>query len=141
MNKPVYSGLSVLDLSKTVMYEFWSDYLKIKYGDNVKVCYMDTDSFIVHVKTDDIYKDMAGNVETIFATSNHEIDRLLPKVKNENVIGLMKNELGGQIMKEIVVLKAKTYSYLKENSDENKKATGTKKGVIKELNFKIIKTV
>ena len=141
MNKPVYSGLSVLDLSKTVMYEFWSDYLKIKYGDNVKVCYMDTDSFNVHVKTDDIYKDMAGNVETIFATSNHEIDRLLPKVKNENVIGLMKNELGGQIMKEIVVLKAKTYSYLKENSDENKKATGTKKGVIKELNFKIIKTV
>ena len=141
MNKPVYSGLSVLDLSKTVMHEFWSDYLKIKYGDNVKVCYMDTDSFIVHVKTDDIYKDMAGNVETIFATSNHEIDRLLPKVKNENVIGLMKNELGGQIMKEIVVLKAKTYSYLKENSDENKKATGTKKGVIKGLNFKIIKTV
>ena len=141
MNKPVYSGLSVLDLSKTVMHEFWSDYLKIKYGDNVKVCYMDTDSFIVHVKTDDIYKDMTGHVETIFATSNHEIDRLLPKVKNENVIGLMKNELGGQIMKEIVVLKAKTYSYLKENSDENKKATGTKKGVIKELNFKIIKTV
>ena len=59
MNKPVYLGLSILDLSKTVMYELWYDYLKPKYGENVKLFYMDTDSFIVHVKTDDIYKDIA----------------------------------------------------------------------------------
>ena len=59
MNKPVYLGLSILDLSKTGMYEFQYDYLKPKYGENVKFYYMDTDSFIVHVKTDDIYKDIA----------------------------------------------------------------------------------
>ena len=59
MNKPVYLGLSILNLSKTVMYEFWYDYLKPKYGENVKLCYIDTDSFIVHVKTDYIYKDIA----------------------------------------------------------------------------------
>ena len=68
MNKPIYLGLSILDLSKTVMYEFWYDYVKPKYGENAKLCYMDTDSFIVHVKTDDIYKDIAEDVETRFDT-------------------------------------------------------------------------
>ena len=62
MNGPVYLGLSILDLSKTVMYEFWYDYLKPKYGENGKLCFMDTDSFIVHVKTDDIYKDIAEDL-------------------------------------------------------------------------------
>ena len=64
MKKPVYLGLPILDLSKTVMYEFWYNYVKPKYGENAKICYMDTDSFTVHVKTDDIYKDVAGDVET-----------------------------------------------------------------------------
>ena len=73
MNKSVYLGLSTLDLSKTVMYEFWYDYLKRKYVENVKLCYKDTDSFIVHVKTDDIYKDIA-DVEKRSDTSNFEID-------------------------------------------------------------------
>ena len=131
INKPVYLGLLILDLSKTAMYEFWYDYLKPKYGENVKLCYMDTDSFIVHVKTDDIYKDIAEDVEKRFGTSNYEIDKPLPKGKNEKVIGLMKNELGGQIMKEFAGLREKTYSYLKENSNENKKANGKKKCVIK----------
>ena len=63
MNKPVYLGLAILDLSKTVIYEFWYDYLKPKYGENAKLCYMDTDSFIVHIKTDDIYKDIAEDIE------------------------------------------------------------------------------
>ena len=72
MNKPVYLGLSILELSKILMYEFWYDYVKPKYGENAKLCYMDTDSFIVHVKTDDIYKDIAEDVETRFDTSNYE---------------------------------------------------------------------
>ena len=96
MIKPVYSGLSILDLSKTVMYEFWYDYLKPEYGENVKVCYMDTNSFIAHVKTDDIYKDIAEDVEKRFNTSNYEIDRPLPKGKNKKVVGLMKDKLGGK---------------------------------------------
>ena len=62
MNKPVYLGLSKLDLSKTVMYEFQYDYVKPKYSEKAKICYVDTDSFIVHVKTEDVYKDIAGDV-------------------------------------------------------------------------------
>ena len=127
MNKPVYLGLSILDLSKTVMYDFWYDHVKPKYGENAKPCYMDTDSFIVHVKTDDIYKDIAKDVETRFNTSNFEIDRPLPNGKNKKVIGLMKDELGGQIMKEFVGLRAKTYSYLKDTMMKIKKSKNTKK--------------
>ena len=86
MNKPVYLGLLILDLSKTVMYEFWYDYVKPKYGENAKLCYMDTDSFIVHVKTDDIYKDIAEDVETRFDASNFGLDRSLPKGNKSNWI-------------------------------------------------------
>ena len=82
MNNPVYLGLSILDLSKTVMYEFWYDYGKPKHGENAKLCYMDTDSFIAHVKTVDIYKDIAEDVETRFDTSSFEKDRPCPKGKN-----------------------------------------------------------
>ena len=92
---------------------------------------MDTDSFIVHLKTDDIYKDIAEYVETRFDTSNFEIDRLLSEGKNKKVIELMKDELGGKTMKEYVGLGAKTYSYLKVNNDEDKKTKHTKKCVIK----------
>ena len=68
MNKPVYLRLLIYDLSKTVLYEFWYDYVKPKYGDKVKVCYM------VYIKTDDICKDIAEDVETRFATSNYELE-------------------------------------------------------------------
>ena len=82
---------------------------------------MDTDSFIVHLRTDDVFKDIAEDVETRFDTSNFKIDRPLRKGKNKKIIGLMKDELGGQIMKEFVGLRAKAYSYLKDNNDETKK--------------------
>ena len=78
MNKPVYLGLSVLDISKTLMYEFWYDYIKTKNREKAELCYMNTDSFTIHVKTDDIYRDIAKDVETRFDTSNYEIDRPLP---------------------------------------------------------------
>ena len=90
---------------------------------------MDTDSFIVHVKTDDIYKDIAEDVETKFEMLNFEKDRPLPKGKTKQVIGLINDELGGQIMKELKAVK--TYSCLKDNNDEDKKANATKKFVIK----------
>ena len=79
MNKPVYLGLSRLALSETVIYEFWYDYEKPKFGENAKLYYMDTDSFIVNEKRDDIYKDVAEDVEKRFGNSNFEIDRQLPK--------------------------------------------------------------
>ena len=92
---------------------------------------MDADSIIVHVKIDNIYKDIAENVETRFDTRNNELDRPLPKGKNKKLIGLMKDELGGQPIKEFIGLSAKTCSYLKDNIDEDKKAKSTKISVIK----------
>ena len=97
MNKPVYLRLSELDLCKSVMYEFWYDYVKPKHGENAKLIYMDIDSFIVHAKTNYIYKDIAE--ETRFDTSNFELDISLSKGKNKKVTGTTKDELGGQIMK------------------------------------------
>ena len=111
MNKPIYLGLSILDISKILMYEFWYACMKPKYGDNVKLCYMDTDSFVMNVKTEDFYKDSANDVEKRFDTSNYEVDRPLPTGKNKKVIGLMKDELGGRIITEFVTLRPKTYSY------------------------------
>ena len=102
------------------MYEFWYDYVKPKYDENAKLCYMDTDSFIVYVKTENIYKNIAEDFEKIFGTSNFELDRALPKGKSKKVIGLIKDELGGKIMKEFVGLRGKTYSYLKDNNDEDR---------------------
>ena len=93
MNKPTYLGLSILEISKILMYELWYDYMKPKYGDNVKLCYMDTDSFITHIKTEDFYKDIADDVEKRFDTSNYGVCRSLPTRKNKKVIGLMKDEL------------------------------------------------
>ena len=78
MNKPVYLALSILEISKTLMYEFWYDYMKPKYGDNVKLCYMDTDSIIMHIRTEDFYKDIANDVEKRFDTTNYEVSRPLP---------------------------------------------------------------
>ena len=77
MTKPVYLGLSVLEFSKILMYEFWYDYLKPKYGEKAKLCYMDTDSFIAYIKTNDIFKDIAEDVETRFDASNYELERPL----------------------------------------------------------------
>ena len=91
MNKPIYLGLSISEISEILLYEFWYDYMKPKYGDNVKLCYMDTDSFIIYIKTEDFYKDIADDVECKFDTSNYEIDRPLLTGKNKKVIGLMKD--------------------------------------------------
>ena len=78
LNKPVYQGWSILEISKTLIYEFWYDYMKPKYADNVKLCYMDTDSFIMHIKTEDFFEDIANDVEKRFDASNYEVSRPLP---------------------------------------------------------------
>ena len=137
MNKPIYLEFSILDLSKTLVYEFWYEYIKPKYADNVKLCYMNTDSFIMRIKTKDLYEDITDDVEKRFDTSNYEVDRPLPKEKNKKVIGLMKDGLGGNIMTEFVAPRRKTYSYLMDDDSEAKKAKGTKNRVIKKvLKFK-----
>ena len=129
MNKPVYLGRAILDLSKIIMYEFHYDYMVPKYGENIKLCYMDTDSYVYDIKTADFYKDIAEDVETRFDTSGYK-DRSLPIGKNKKVIGLMKDELGGEIMKEFVSLRPKMYSY-RVGKNEPKKCKGIKKCVVK----------
>ena len=82
----------MLEISKTLLYEFWYDYIKPKYQNNAKLCYVNTGSFIINTKTKDFYEDIANDLEKRFDTSNYEVNRPLPKGKNKKVIGLMKNE-------------------------------------------------
>ena len=91
MNKPLYLGISILDISKILMYEFWHDYIKPKYQNNAKACYMDTGSIISHFKTGDVYPDFADDVEKRLDISNCEVDRPLSKKMNKKVITLMKD--------------------------------------------------
>ena len=127
----VYLGLSILEISKAQMYEFWYDYIKPKYQDNAKLCYIDTDSFIINIKTEDFYEDIADDIEKRFGTSNYESNRPLPFGKSKKVKGLIKDELGGKIMTEFVALRPKTYSYLMDGGKNDKKPKGTKKCAIK----------
>ena len=132
MNKPVYLGQAILDLSKTMMYEFHYAYMKRKYdGDKLKLCHMDPDSLIYSVKTEDFYDDIAEDVEARFDISGYIPDRPLPVGKNKKVIGLMKDELGGEIMKEFISLRPKMYSYKDKNS-EPKKCKRIKKCIVKQ---------
>ena len=127
----MYLGQAILDLSKTIMYEFHCDYLKKKYNwEDLKLLYMDPDSLIHNVKTEDFYKDIAEDVETRFDTSGYEPDRPLPIRKNKKVIGLMKDELGGKILKEFISLRPKMYNY-RVGKDEPNKCKGIKKCLVK----------
>ena len=120
--------MSILDISKTLMYEFWYDYIKPKHQDIAKLCYIDTDSFIINIKTKYVYEGFANDIEKWFDTTNYSEDdkRPLPRGINKKVIGLMKDELGGKIMIEFGALRPKTYPYLMDDGSENKKAKGTK---------------
>ena len=117
MNKPLYLGMSILDISKTLMYKFWYDYFKPKYGDRAKLCYTDTDSFIIYIKTEDFFEDISNDVEKWFDTSNCDKNdkRPLPIRKSKKVPGLFKDELGGKIITEFVALRPKAYSYLDDD--------------------------
>ena len=132
MNKSVYLGQAILDLSKIVMYEFHYDYMAPKYGKKLDLCYMDTDSLIYNIETEDFYKDIAEDVPARFDTSGYNPDRPLPVGLNKKVIGLMKDELGGEIMTEFVTLRPKMYAY-KTGSAESKKCKGIKKCVVRKM--------
>ena len=144
MNKPVYLGQVILDLSKIVMYEFHYNYMVPKYGlEKLKLCYMDTDSLVYDIKTEDFYEDIANDVQARFDTSGYSKTDFRPLSigLNKKVIGLMKDELGGKIMTEFVALRAKLYSYKKLDGSEDKKCKGIKKCIVKKtLTFKDYKT-
>ena len=133
LNKPVYLGQAILDLSKIVMYEFHHDYMQPKF-DNLcswlQLCYMDTDSFVYHIKTKDFYAEIMDDVPMRFDTSSY-CDRPLPIGLNKKIIGLMKDELGGTIMTEFVALRPKLYFFRKLDGGEDKKYKGIKKCVVK----------
>ena len=132
MNKPIYLGMSIWDISKTSMYEFWYDYINPKYQrsctqrscaqDKAKLCYMNTDSFIVYIKTEEFYKGIDNDVEKLFDTCNYNKNdkRPLPIYKNKKEIGLFIDELRGKT-------RAKTRACLMIDDTEHKKAKGTKK--------------
>ena len=132
MSKPVYLGQAKLDLSKIVMYEFHYDYMKQKYPKGLTLCYMDMDSLIYSIETDDFYKDIANDVKNRFDTIGYNPNRPLPVGLNKKVIGLMKDELGGEIMTEFVTLRSKMYAY-KTGSAESKKCKGIKKCIVRKM--------
>ena len=131
MDIPIYLGQAILDISKTLMYEFWYVYIKPKYGDKARALYMDTDSFVINIKTKDFYNDIANDVEKWFDTSKYDKNdkRTLPIGINGKVIGKFKDELEGKIMIEFCALRAKAYAYKLSDDTECKKAKGTKKSV------------
>ena len=133
MNKPIYLGQAILDLSKSLMYEFWYDYIKPMYGDKAKLCYTDTDSLVIHIKTDDFYKDIASDVERLFDTSNYnkKDNRPLPIGKNKEVIGMFKDEIGGKIMTKFCALNAKTYTFKLDDHTEMEIPKGMKNCIVK----------
>ena len=133
MNKPVYLGMCILDLSKTIMYDFHYQYIKSKYGDKAKLLFSDTDSLMYEIQTEDFYKDIAGDVKNKFDTSDYPENHPsgIPTGENKKVLGKMKDEAAGKIIKEFVGLRAKLYSYkMYEGEEEIKKCKGIKKQVV-----------
>ena len=133
MVKPVYLGMCILDLSKTIMFDFHYNYIKSKYGDKAKLLFSDTDSLMCEIQTEDFYKDISGDVKDRFDTSdypeNHPSE--IPTGINKKVLGMMKDEAAGKIIKEFVGLRAKLYSYkMYEGGEEIKKCKGIKKQVV-----------
>ena len=119
MLKPIYVGQAILDISKTIMYEFWYDYLKPKYGDKIKLCYMDTDSFIFDVETEDFYKDISKDVKRWFDTSGYDknLERPLETGVNKKILGKFKDELNGNIIIDFISIGPKVYAINYEEYD------------------------
>ena len=143
MNKPVYLGMCILDLSKTIMFDFHYNYIKPKYGDNAKLLFTDTDSLMYEIQTEDFYKDISGDVKDRFDTSDYPENHPsgIPTGINKKVLGMMKDEAAGKIIKEFVGLRSKLYSFKMEEGGENKKCKGVKKQVVENsLTFEDYKT-
>ena len=133
LNKPIYLGMSILDLSKTLMYRFHYDYVKPKYGDNANLLFTDTDSLCYEIRTKDFFKDIAGDVNEWFDTSNYDKGHPsgIPTGINKKVVGMMKDECGGKHIKKFVGLRSKLYAYEQVDGGEEKKCKGVKKNVVK----------
>ena len=109
-NKPIYLGSVILKTSKLHMYQFWYDHLKVKYGDKIQLVYTDTDSFVIEVETDDIYKDMYEDGH-LYDFSDYPKDHPNYSLNNKKVYGIFKDDLNGKILTEFTADKLKMYSY------------------------------
>ena len=132
MNKPVYLGMCILDLSKTIMYDFHYNYVKPKYGDKAKLLFTDTDSLMYEIQTEDFYKDISEDVKDRFDTSGYPENHPsgIPTGINNKVLGMFKDEAAGKNIIEFVGLRAKLYSLKMEDGKANKKCKGVKKQVV-----------
>jgi hypothetical protein len=130
LNKPIYTGFSVLELSKFLMYDFHYGYMLPKYDDSLRLLFTDTDSLCYHVQTDDIYADLLKDRDEWFDTSDYPTDHFLHSTKNKKVIGLMKDETCGRPIAEFVGLRSKMYS-IKCGDNEMKRAKGISRAVVK----------
>ena len=132
MNKPVYLGMCILDLSKIIMYDFHYNYIKSKYADKAKLLFTDTDSLMYEIETEDFYKDISGDVKDKFDTSDYPENHpsVIPTGENKKVLGMMKDEVAGKIIKEFVGLRSKLYSFVMDDGGETKKCKGIKKQVV-----------
>ncbi|KAK3698312.1 hypothetical protein QZH41_006011 [Actinostola sp. cb2023] len=121
-NKPVYLGMSILDLSKTLMYDFHYNYIKSKYGERAKLLFTDTDSLMYEIETEDFYKDISPDVRSLFDTSNYPKDHpsCIETGVNKKIIGMFKDEVGGEQITEFVGLRAKLYSYKMAEKEEKR---------------------
>ncbi|XP_022778319.1 uncharacterized protein LOC111319852 [Stylophora pistillata] len=133
-NKPLYLGMSILDISKTLMYDFHYNYIKPKYPEGrSKLLFTDTDSLCYEIQTEDFYKDITSDVDRLFDTSNisKRHSSGIPTGVNKKVIGTFKDEASGKIIQEFVGLRAKLYSYkMFDDGEEKKKCKGIKEGVV-----------
>ena len=128
-NKPVYLGMCILDLSKTLMYGFHYNFIKNKYGNKAKLLITDTDSLMYEIETEDFYKDISNDVKNRFDTSDYSPNHPsgIPTGCNKKVLGMFKDETAGKIMEEFAGLRAKLYSYKMFDGEESKKCKGIKK--------------
>ena len=109
LNKPVYTGMTILENSKIMMYDFYYNHLKARYKTKCDLIYTDTDSLLLHIQTEDVYKDMKDYL-WLYDTSNYPKEHPLYDVRNKKVLGKMKDECGGELIEEVVALKPKMYS-------------------------------
>ena len=126
LNKPVYTGMTILENSKILMYEFYYNYLKARYGPNCELIYTDTDSLLLNILTEDVYKDMKED-SWLYDTSNYPKDHPLYDDRNKKVLGKMKDECGGLVIEEVVAVRSKMYSLKKSDKKKYKEGEGGEK--------------
>ena len=123
LNRPIYVGMCVLDLSKNLMYDFYYNKMKKQYGENADLLYTDTDSLLLEIKTENVYKDMQDDIDA-YDTSDYPPDHFLHNMKNKKVLGKIKDERAGRPIVEYVGLRPKMYSIFEESGQNLKKAKG-----------------